>query len=189
MKVFEKRWTQSQVGVGKSERKTIMLSVAVPNTLPFAPNDVCPRWEVKEFFDEQDKMIANLMPPSYKSRSFEIFYFFKIKVTHDSAFTDPSYSEPIPLRFEQSTDRQVMCQLADNDFDTIDFTDKIVARPFVPKKSLTMQQFIQRDQGSDDQIMQAKPATDMGKQGKMHDPDLIIGNPSKCNSLTLSSSI
>ena len=63
MKVFEKRWTQSQVGVSKSERKTIMLSVAVPNTLPFAPNDVCPRWEVKEFFDEQDKMIANLMPP------------------------------------------------------------------------------------------------------------------------------
>jgi hypothetical protein len=31
------------------------------------------------------------------------------------------------LRFEQSSDRQVMCQLTDNDFDAINFTDKIVA--------------------------------------------------------------
>jgi len=72
-------------------------------------------------------MIASLMPSSYTSSYFEIYYFFTIKVTHDSVFTKPSYSNRITLRFEQSSDRQVMCQLTDNDFDAIDFTDKIVA--------------------------------------------------------------
>lgn len=142
MCVFEKKWNKDKLGVRRKERKTINLAVAIPNVLPFCPNDVCPRWEVKEFFDEQDRLIAIMMPPSYKSRSFEIFYFAKIKVVHDSMFTDPCYSEPVMLRFEQSNDRQVFLKEADDEFDQIDFDQPA---QFIPKKSLTMQQMILRD--------------------------------------------
>lgn len=97
------------------------LHLAIPNDLPFRPIDVCPRWEVNEFFDENDRLISQLMPPSYKSRSFEIFYFAKIKVAHDTVFGEAAYSEPIMLRMEQCVEQRIHVKRISDDFDDIDF--------------------------------------------------------------------
>jgi hypothetical protein len=116
------------------------------------------------------------MPPSYKSRTFEIFYFCKLKVTHDSAFSDPVLSEPVVLRFEQTVDKELFVNQVEDGFDAIEFTEQV---RFVPKKSLTMEQFIQRDQAP--QMMPAMHSQ-FEKPGKGTDADLMFGKVGKLDS-------
>jgi hypothetical protein len=127
--IYQKRFEKDYIDIKAHASKELNLIVAIPNDLPFRPIDVCPRWEVKEFFDENDRLISQLMPPSYKSRSFEIFYFAKVRVAHDGMFGEPAYCEPLMIRLDQCVEQRIHVKKIEDDFDTIEYQKDPVELP------------------------------------------------------------
>ena len=165
--IYEKRYGKTQSNVGAGQNKEINLAVAIPNDLPFRPIDVCPRWEIKEFFDENDRLIGTLMPPSYKSRSFEISYFAKIRIRHDNINDEPGFSAEIPIRFEQCIQPRITLEHIEDDFDLIDFHSN--AKELARQQSQVTQQM--QSQLIVEQIDTSKP----GKQAQT----FAVGMPGK----------
>lgn len=73
------------------EKTNIDLTVILPDTTPITYK----YYKGKTKVTPDEKLMSHYLSPSFKSKNFEVYYFFKIVFHHDSTFEKGVASDPI----------------------------------------------------------------------------------------------
>ena len=83
MQVYQKTFESGQIKVQGNQKKTVTLSLAVPTELPFKSTDTVPKNEdPSAYFSKHDLAVTQILPPSCRTKYFDISYQGKISVIH-----------------------------------------------------------------------------------------------------------
>jgi hypothetical protein len=97
----------------------------VPLELPFRSTDAVPKKEdPSKYFSDFDLSVAQLMPSSCKTKSFEITYQAKISIMHDQVIGKNRDSERFQLKFSQVRQEEIIVRRRTGSFDEIELVGR-----------------------------------------------------------------